>query len=190
VERLRSNTSSNRLVHYIQTELRSHWLNVLDKYHENALHVLVKSHVAKMRAISSTTAASADNDTTTNSNNNILDESVQVLAWMITNGCDINAQNYEGNTALHIALLVRVDSAIVRCLLLHGADVKRLRNHQQQTVFDLLQQDNELQRLYGQVFQVIAPLAQSLSASNFRKLKGYSYLSVYLATQQFEKPSQ
>lgn len=62
--------------------------------------------------------------------------------YLVSIGCDPNARNTEGNTALHLhARAGLVDSAIVETLLAHGAD-PNLKNSAGKTFFDMLDQSS------------------------------------------------
>lgn len=56
---------------------------------------------------------------------------------LVDNGCPINAQNNDGHTALHLAVLGGVNKDIIRSLLLKGADVSKLPDNLGQTVLDI-----------------------------------------------------
>ena len=56
---------------------------------------------------------------------------------LVDNGCPVNAQNLEGQTALHLAVLGELNKDIIRSLLLKGADVSILRDSLGRTVMDI-----------------------------------------------------
>jgi hypothetical protein len=123
-----------------------------------------------------------------------LEETIAVLSWFVEFGCPINGQNYQGDTALHIALQHRADPKLVRALLLKGADPKSFKNDQGIAPFDLIGTNADMRGLYMDVFTnstknigalFKATVTERTYAAN-TKLKGYSYLSIFFGHQTFD----
>lgn len=147
-------------INYVNSELRSAWLNEVNNAGETPL--LVLSRFRNRSADGSAIVPTA--------------RIVQLAMWLIVNGCDINAQNKIGQTALHVA--VRFGNIeLARCLVAKGADLT-IRNKDGRTVLELSTTEfaNEVTALANNV-----PLeALKLTANPSDRLRGYSYLTIHL----------
>jgi hypothetical protein len=154
-------------VSYIKMELYQVLLNSEDKSGNFPLHCLIIAASAK------------------SIEQQIGGPYLKVLSWFIESGSLVSHQNQEGNTPLHLALLLRVHPLLVKCLLLKGADTKSKRNANGQTTMELFRSNTEYQALYGNYF---GDFAGSKLVDFPLKMKGYSYFSVFVESQSFEKP--
>jgi hypothetical protein len=149
---------------YVNSELLKAWLSDTNQDGDTPLHVL-----AKFR--------NCDEE-----GDIIMPTSkiLQISMWLVQNGCPLNAQNKEGQTALHIA--VRYGNIeLAQCFVAKGADVF-IDNNSGQCVMDSCPTALEI-------------TVKKLSKNDWNKhshecypptrLKGYSYLSFH-----FQKHSQ
>lgn len=169
------------------------WVSCSDKRQQTPLHVLAgNSH----KLWSESRADSGGVDV-------FRLEEAAIAAWLVENGCPINAQDADGNTALHClfvdcsASLCQIGGVpLLLCLLERGADMCGLRNCDGCAALDLLlraqpvekQQEESLTfhdvvkpRLERASMVAAAVMANTKPASY--KLKGYSYLSLYFTKQ-------
>jgi len=150
-------------INYVNSDLRVTWLNETNDDGETPLHVLARF---KNRG---------------NDGSPLVPTAriLQLAMWFIVNGCDINAQNNCGQTALHVA--VRYGNIeLARCLVMKGAD-STIKNHDGNTVLDLSTPEFVKEISAGTSGSV--SLVHSAKTQN--RLRGYSYLTI-----QFQKHSQ
>ncbi len=107
-------------VNYVNCELRQQWVSAADKNQESALHILVaQSDSHSDRA-----------------------ETVKLCAWLVESGCPVYGKNRQGNTALHLAVLLDIANVdLFACLVAKNTaaiDVLSVRNGAGQTVSDLV----------------------------------------------------
>jgi ankyrin repeat protein len=116
------------------------------------------------------------------------EEAVKYAAWLIENGCSINAQNREGNTALHLLVACATehfDKELMHCLVCKGADVDTVRDIDNCTVIDAASKSSNLllssylAELIESKSRLIKQRASYVKAVD--PLRGYSYLSIYLS---------
>ena len=152
-------------VNYVDCELRQSWLSERNTSGDTPLHVL-----ARFR--------NRDEE------GSIILPSSKILIismWLVQNGCPLNGQNKEGQTALHVA--VRYGNIeLAQCLVAKGADVD-LKNHSGQSVLDLC--TPELQQTITKLLSRHEWNRHSHESFPPTRLKGYSYLSFH-----FQKHSQ
>jgi myosin-5 len=154
-------------VSYVKLELYQLLLNSEDKSGNSPLHCLIAAASTK----------SFDEQS--------INQCLNVLCWFIENGSLVSHQNRDGNTPLHLALQHRLHPLLVKCLLLKGADTKTKRNADGKTTMELYRSNSDCQDLYGDYF---GDFAGSRPVEFPLKMKGYSYFSVFVESQSFEKP--
>lgn len=175
-EKLRPDNSNAPPIVYVNFVIRQLWAAQTDHKGNTPLHLLA-SHLASHRPLP----------------NGRPDEAVQLAAWLIEHGCPVNAQNAQGQTALHICAVefsTGSESSVghrelMRCLILKGADGNRLRDYNGDTALEAIGLSARIsqalkQHLEG--FFTARPAKQGLSLKDMagNKLKGYSYLSLYV----------
>ena len=116
---------------YVNHELRERWVSAKDANKDTALHIMVRH----------------------NKNRNM--EAVKQIAWLVDNGCPINAQNAQGQTALHMAVIGAASKDIIRSLLSKGADVCKLQDLLGRTAMDIAV--NQLDAMASLSFDTSSP---------------------------------
>lgn len=169
---------------YVNFELRERWVSAVDKDMDTALHIMVRH----------------------NKGRNI--EAVKQIAWLVDNGCAVNAQNAHGHTALHLAVEGGANRDMIRCLLSKGADVSKIEDNEGRTVLDLsaAQLKSEESEHAGEIvtdgrskqllhelllrhLEEVKLYEQYYFFAEFRLslrlFTGYTYLSLYLGKMSF-----
>ena len=147
-------------INYINSELRIAWLNDVNKEGETPLIVLCRFR--NRGADGSPIVPSA--------------RIMQLALWLIVNGCNINAQNKYGQTALHVA--VRYGNLeLARCLVAKGADLT-IRNNDGRTVLE--SSTREFEDEVMQMLNAYPPSALEQTVIPRDRLRGYSYLTIHL----------
>lgn len=179
-------------VKYVHMELRRQWVCTVDKDLRTPLHTLAANTANIWREQDGLVLSELDGA-----------EEAAVAAWLVESGCAVDAQDRDGNTALHLLFLHCGSSfcqigavPLLLCLLAKGADLCSLRNRGGSAPLDLLLQAAPLHQHPGQgkgqgltFHEVVKPFLErtALSAPCSRaaryKLRGYSYLSLYVAQQ-------
>eukprot|EP01033_Poteriospumella_lacustris_P017499 gene17499-12515_t len=117
-----------------------------------------------------------------------IDEAVKMIAWLVENGCPVNMQNADGDTPLHVALTEQTDPLVVRALILRGANPRTVKNHDGKSCFDILNGDAHIRKTYADEMAYAINLPPRGPVHGFDgKMKGYSYLSIYFGSQDFDK---
>lgn len=161
---------------YINFVIRQLWAAQTDHKGNTPLHLLA-SHLSSHRPLSGESG----------------EEVVKLAAWLIEHGCPVNAQNAQGQTALHVCaneFSAGSESCLghrelMRCLILKGADGSRLRDYNGDTALDVIGASSRisqsLKKHLDEFFNSLsAKPAVTLKDMAGAKLKGYSYLSLFV----------
>ncbi len=187
---------SSSVVRYVNTDLRALWLNTADKNGQTPLHWLV-IYAAQYKADIDEESVEKHSK---HASKYSLEETLKALAWLVEFGCDVNAKNEVGETALHVAIRAKVETSIVQALLVKGSDSKS-KDNEGNTPLDLVNNSPIFTALYYESFQSFTSPKSFSHATHSAvgtghiaidhkyishgKLKGYSYLSIYLSKQVF-----
>jgi hypothetical protein len=168
-------------IDYANMVVRQLWATQRDRRGSTALHLLASSiHGYRPQGEAAETRVG---------------DAVQLAAWLIEHGCDVNAQNDAGHTALHVlvyeyspSMALTVGSReLMRCLILKGADGSRVRDNSGSTALDAINSSKQLgkglKRFLADLFKIRSDTGSGQgkpAASQQNKLKGYTYLSLYL----------
>lgn len=94
------------------------WLSQVTWARETALHTLV--HASNSALCRSRRACYADNIHATHNDAAAITDALTCAAWLIEHGCPVNQKNYEGETALHLAV-AGGNVPMALCLVRKGA---------------------------------------------------------------------
>ncbi len=97
------------------------WLSQLTWARETALHTLV--HAANSALRKSRRVALAENVHAEHDDASAILESLTCAVWLVEHGCPINQKNFEGKTALHLAV-AGGNAPMALCLLRKGASLE------------------------------------------------------------------
>ena len=182
-ENLRPSGSDAAPIVYANMVIRQLWVSQTDRRGNTPLHWLA----ARMHGYRPNDDAALSR----------IGDAVRLAAWFIEHGCNVNAQNDQGQTALHICAYEFLASAVgtvgsrefMRCLVLKGADGSKLRDQQGNTALEAIgasaQISKALRTYLGDLFKIRTESAATMRKSegggdSTVKLKGYSYLSFYV----------
>ena len=159
-------TNSNKPVNYINYEIRRLWTSIFDKKKQTPLHYLAMN---------------------LHKGSKLLDEEIDVACWLIENGCDLNAQDIDGNTPLHLAVINNSSLNLLRCFLIKGSDIQ-IRNNSHKTPLSLIDKNKQNQESILKVLSSTSRLNNNLYIERNRlafshRSNGYSYLTIYFTKQ-------
>jgi hypothetical protein len=158
--------SSDVPVTYVSSELRKTWLSSVNNEGETALHVLSKFRNRKSTGELIVPTARI----------------LQLAMWLIDNGCPIDYQDKNKQTALHIAIRFG-NLEMARCFIAKGANTQ-LTNNEGRKIADICT-DAVLKEITENIIGADWQRALSIHLTSSSRLRGYSYLSFH-----FQKHSQ
>ena len=166
-------------VAYVNSGLRDKWLSEINIFGDTALHVAARFYNGASPVVTSSAAHAKLRRTRP-----VLQQDrpqvplvrlLQLCMWLVESGCPINAQNDDGQTALHVAVQFH-NTELVSCLIKKGANPK-------------LRDRNNSTPEYFANSAILAEIRTAVSATESArsltllppavKITGYSYLTLH-----------
>jgi len=175
---------------YINMALINLWVSSIDLDGNTALHILACYQILDhpLSPLRSNHAMLKELRSRSSSLMRQPEDAVKYAAWLIENGCPINAQNKDGYTAMHLLVSCTTehfDQELMHCLVCKGADMDTLKDINNCTVMDVVSKSSNV-LMSSYLIELIKSKSQFIKqrASYMKRvdaLRGYSYMSLYLS---------